>query len=185
VRASFETPAKFVTWGRCDPVKNLDHIADCVHEFNELRGTHTRIVVVGSPSGKEARDWWASVIERDNNRARPVIIWKPGVPQTEMGSLVDHASAFLHASSTGFDKAALEAASLGIPVLSTSDPIRTALGGLPSRSDLVAQLTYWADLPALERAKFAGAQQALVNDSHSLSHLADSLSEVLYPWKSK
>lgn len=174
-----ESPV-LVHWGRCDPVKRLDYLAEVVDHHSRDTGRPFSFLVVGEPSTEGAAEWWREVLETDSRRDRRVIEWIPGLPQSELPCVALRASAFIHASCTGFDKAALEAALLGLPVFSEAVAIRRELGHPPSGENILQQLAWWDAATGEARMAYCEAQRAAVSLQHSLPGLSIRLLDVLF-----
>lgn len=169
-----------VHWGRCDPVKRLDYLAATVETFGSQTGTESRLLAVGKPSTDTSSQWWQSVIDMDAERDRPVIDWIPGVNQSDLAHIAARSDGFVHASTTGFDKAALEAALLGLPVFSETESIRRQLDAPDCGNSILGQLHWWSSASSEQRIALCERQREAVIQRHSLSSLGDRLDQALF-----
>lgn len=168
-----------VHWGRCDPVKRLDYLAATVETFGHQSGSDTRFLAVGKPSTATSAQWWQSVIDMDAELDRPVVDWIPGVNQSDLAILAARSDGFVHAC-RAFDKAALEAPLLGLPVFSEAEPIRRELGAPDCGHTILEQLTWWSSASSEHRIALCESQRDAVIQRHSLSSLGDRLEHALF-----
>lgn len=89
--------------------------------------------------------------------------------------------ACLHVFTASMDKATLEAATTGLPVLSEDPSEKRDLGAWPGSVELASQLVSLDQSSATERKNFAAQQQLRVRENHSLEALAKKLIGVIYP----
>lgn len=179
VERSFESVQSAVHWGRADPSKRLEHMAAAVETVRHVTGQPRSLHQVGSPSTPAAEAAWTAMLERyeeDNT-----LIWTPGVPREQLPSIASGHDVFLHAFTGSMDKAALEAAATGLPVLSENPSVRRELGAWPGPMDLANQLQSFVEADPDERAVFSWNQQARVRVHHSIDALASRLLDVIYP----
>jgi hypothetical protein len=169
----------FIHWGRCDPVKRLDYLAEAVDQFGRWAGVESQFIQVGNPMTDESSAWWQDVLRIDAERERPVIKWIPGVSQSELSGIGHGADAFIHACNA-FDKAALEAALIGLPVFSEAESVQREVGSPPSEPSLFKQLKWWQSASLEDRSTFGNLQRSAVVNGHSLRVLALRLEELLY-----
>jgi glycosyltransferase involved in cell wall biosynthesis len=175
IRDTYDKFEIMAHWGRCDQTKRLDYLVEILAEHSALIGTHFRFLVAGSPSSEENSLWWKEICNNDAKRDRPIVEWKVGVAQSDLVAEIADADAFIHASKSGFDKAALEAAALGIPVFSEVDSIRRELGAPPCPASVGEQMRWYQSQMIHERASYAERQHAAVVENHSLPRLASRL----------
>jgi len=109
------------------------------------------------------------------------LLWTPGVPREQLPDIASGHDVFLHAFSGSMDKAALEAAASGLPVLSENASVRREIGAWPGPVDLAAQLLSFVQADPEARAAFSRSQQDRVRAKHSLDSLATRLLDVIYP----
>jgi hypothetical protein len=169
-----------VHWGRCDPVKRLDYLAETVERFGDWSATETRLLSIGVPSTSDSAYWWQQVLDTDVKRERPIVEWIPGVAQADLAPIAARSEAFVHASITGFDKAALEACLLGIPVFSEAESIRKEIGAPHCASDVLEQLKWWDSASSEEKVAFCVMQREAVVTRHSLASLGDRLEMIIF-----
>lgn len=170
----------FVHWGRCDPSKRLSHIAEVVNNLNCATGTRYKVRVIGSPSGEAAEKGWGRLLQADSQREFPVIDWIGAVKRS---TIVDHLPprpVFLHASTSGLDKAPLEAALMGVPVLSDNSSVFQALNCQKTFETLQEQVAKFVRMTLQEQKNFSNGQRNCVEKHHSLDSQAESLFELLF-----
>ena len=164
-----------ITVGRITASKNLDVI---------LRGFHQlpkgyRLMVVGNPitaADKQLQENLYKYIKDEHIQDRVNI--EPAT-QEVVRSLLQQASAFIHASDTSLDKAVLEAMATQCPVISTAEAVQPLL--LPvchaTKSTLGARIQEFCELGVSERFEIAeGLREQVVRD-HSLSRLVEKLTQ--------
>ena len=179
VERSFELVHSAVHWGRADPSKRLGHILSSVSRVRAEAGNPSTFTQIGSPSTLEATEAWNQIV-----RSFPegeLLHWVPGVPRHELPRLSTNFDVFLHAFTGSMDKAALEAAASGLPVLSENPSVRREIGAWDGSLALVDQLRSFVEANPSEREQFAQMQQQRVQSKHSLTALAQKLVELIYP----
>lgn len=170
----------FVHWGRCDPSKRLDYISDVVSELNRMNGTQHEIRIIGKPSSECAEARWREVMLADVQRPFPVIDWIGAVRRAEIVDHLPPRSVFLHASTSGLDKAPLEAALLRIPVLSENPSVLRALDGVTNSETLQEQAAAFVRMTPKEQREVADRQQRVVLEQHSLQKVVEKLAILLF-----
>ena len=166
-------------WGRADPSKRLQHVLEAVNRSRIETGSPASFTQIGSPSTPSASDDWREVLEDFPNGG--LLQWVEGVPQDELRDLSAEFDVFLHAFTGSMDKAALEAAATGLPVLSENPSVRREVGAWPGPAELAAQLVSFVQSSATDREAFAAQQQQRVREHHSLEALTEKLIDVIYP----
>jgi len=168
----------YVTWGRCDPVKRLDNIVAAINEVHSTDPSSASLLVIGDPSSQSSREWWDAVMQDDQRRAR-IIEWIPAVSRDRLTSQIPEDAIFVHSSRTGLDKAPLEAALLGLPVLSDEPLILEALDANRQPLSLEEQIKWCRQLADTDRLALVALQRIAVERLNSLSNLINRVSQEL------
>jgi glycosyltransferase involved in cell wall biosynthesis len=167
-------------WGRCDPIKRLDYLASVVEGFATTSQPRIRLSVVGRPSNAAAENWWLNTLGNPSEHNETEIIWRPAVKHDLLADTAADFDVFVHACMSGLDKAPLEAAALGIPVLSENESVRQTLGAPPCPPEIAEQLQWYLSQSVEERSSFAERQHAAVVEHHSLPRLGSRLIDLLF-----
>jgi len=178
-KRSYDQVRRAVHWGRADPSKRIDYLLDTVMRVRATVGQPSSFTQIGSPATPDSDVAWQE-LQREYETA-DLLHWVPGVSRDQLPGLAAEHDVFLHAFTGSMDKAALEAASTGLPVLSENPSVRRELGAWASSPELASQLLSFVDADSETREAFARSQQQAVADKHSLSALANRLLDVIYP----
>jgi hypothetical protein len=87
---------------------------------------------------------------------------------------------FLHACMSGLDKAPLEAALIGIPVLTENPSTAIALGHTGQPEPLMQQIQSFLELSPNQQARFVKSQGDAVRSQHSVETLGDRIGKILF-----
>ena len=175
-----ETELDFVHWGRCDPSKNLDYLAEVIAQLNQDTGCSKTLRILGVPS-KVAERTWEHTLLVDQRRPSPVIHWEGPVSHNRLSDFLTSNLVFIHASTSGLDKSPLEAVLLGIPVLSENLAVSRALGNPSPPASLANQIREFLGLSEPERDAFAARQFEIIKANHSLETIGARLVPALFP----
>lgn len=174
-------PTSYVHWGRCDPIKRIDYLADQVRLFNSEEGVDRPLIVVGKPTSPSSENQWASLLELDGEFEVQVVRWEQARPLHQIQMLLTGSPVFLHACLSGLDKAPLEAALMGIPVLTENPSVAEALGYLKPPLPLLQQFRSFLELSSKDVADLVRLQSETVRSQHGLATLSARIEPFLYP----
>ncbi|MBP9771671.1 MAG: glycosyltransferase family 4 protein [Candidatus Pacebacteria bacterium] len=175
-------PARLVTLGRITPSKNIDMMIDTLAALL-ASGMSATLDVVGSPD--QGNEGYLAVLREHTRRAGldNAVHFVGGVPYQELPKLLLGYDLFINAGKTGsLDKAVLDAAAAGLPVVSSNPATYTFLGGegsvggcdmtVKSLTDAVARVI---SLNETDRAAFGAQFRRRVIEEHGLPRLVDLL----------
>lgn len=179
VHRSYTSVQRAVHWGRADPSKRIEYMLTAITQSRAATGAPLSLTQIGSPATPDATAAWEVI--QASHRGDELLRWIPGVSRDRLPGLAADQDVFVHAFQGSMDKAALEAAALGLPVLSENTSVRRELGAWPSDPDLAAQLISFIAASEQERERFAQFQQQRVLARHSIQALSTKLVDLLYP----
>jgi glycosyltransferase involved in cell wall biosynthesis len=183
-------PFRVVAVGRIAPIKGLERLVEAAAVLRPRLGTGLEVTVAGPVAPADAA--YRQELGRRVDAAGLAEVFRfPGpIARADLPALLQASSAAANLTVRGgFDKAALEAMSCGIPLVTTNASFRPLLeeAGAPEllapadAEGLAATLARVAALPVGERAAIGRRLRAVVVDHHSLDRLTERLTgELLF-----
>ena len=168
----------FVAVGRITRNKHVDVL---LNAFLSLPDNYI-LNLIGEPITEDDEEYHQElmqIVEEENADDRVLI---QSLPHSELITLLQRATAFIHASETGLDKAVLEAMACGCPVISSGEAFQSIL---PSRcrSDRINMAPALKAMLAqgqAERMKIGEQLRQIVVQDHSLQRLIGKLVKEMF-----
>ncbi|MBI2595323.1 glycosyltransferase [Candidatus Daviesbacteria bacterium] len=101
---------KIISFGRWDREKNLDILLELLEQLPQ-----TELIIAGTWSSKHNLTWFRKLIKQKQLQNRVTLI--TGYKQNELEMICNQARVWIHPHFEAFSLSALEAASLGIPII--------------------------------------------------------------------
>ncbi len=171
---------RIVTTGRIARVKGLHTLLSAVAGLEKVH-TSIEVLLLGTPLTAEDEAYQKELQEHVASLGLSGIVHFIGsVPHTGILSYLQKADVFVNCSFTGsLDKAVLEAMAVGIPIITSNEGLRTALGVHATtlmveggNSEALSQKLHMALARSKEERTILGKSlRALVVKEHSLSKL--------------
>lgn len=188
VASSDDGRLDLVTVGRISKVKNIEVLINAVKQLAE-EGRDVRLTIVGDPRTAEDESYRTLLAQRAaESETEQLITFVGGVPHTEISRYLSRADLFVSASETGsLDKAILEAAAVGLPVITCNDAAREVFGVYadqlmftPGRTDeLIERIRAIGD-NTRERRRYVGETlREHVRERHDLARLIGRIEAAL------
>ena len=164
-----------VTVGRITSAKNVDAVVRCLLDLPD----HYHVVVAGTPISAADHAYLTELRTFVQNNALHDRVSIKAMTQEEVALLLQRAEFFLHASSTGLDKAMLEAMASGCLVLSSGTASTDVLPAdcLCETGQMAERIRKLTALPTEEQQTLRNDLRYRIECNHSLDNLIKRLVE--------
>lgn len=176
------SPVRLVTVGRVIPSKNIEMMVDALSILHSSDMSATLDIVGSSDRGDET--YLVALKDYVKNKGLDdAVRFLGGVPYADLPKLLVRYDIFINVGMTGsLDKALLDAAAAGLPVVSSNPAARTFLGDKDSVGVCDTNAQSLADalkkvilMDEHHRAAFGGALRNRVAQEHALPRLIETI----------